>query len=103
MARGPLPSSVPVKTWIVAFDIADDRRRARIVKVLKGACERIQFSVFRTRLNRNEILELRLRVLRIANRREDNIRWYPICEQCLGNVIQEGAGATFEDDSFYLV
>ena len=103
MASGPLPSSVPIKTWIVAFDVASNKRRARIVKVLKGSCERVQFSVFRGRLNRTEVGWLRQQVLRIANRRKDSIRWYPLCEQCLQSVIQEGTGAIQEDDSFYLV
>ena len=45
--------------YFVAYDIADDKRRTRAYKKLKGYGEAVQFSVFHCRLTTNERLRLR--------------------------------------------
>lgn len=40
--------------YLVSYDITDDRRRARIFKLLRGWGERVQFSVFCCQLNPRE-------------------------------------------------
>ncbi len=44
--------------YLVSYDIPDDRRRARIFKLMRGWGERVQYSVFCCQLNPRERLEL---------------------------------------------
>ena len=44
--------------FLVSYDIPDDRRRARVFKLLRGWGERVQFSVFCCQLNPRERLRL---------------------------------------------
>lgn len=39
-------SSEERRLYVVAYDIPDDRRRARVAKVLEGYGDRLQYSVF---------------------------------------------------------
>ena len=39
---------------VIAYDTPDDRRRARLAKLLKGFGERRQYSVFEARLTREQ-------------------------------------------------
>src|SRR5574344_1982258 len=44
--------------YLVSYDIPDDRRRARIFKLMRGWGERVQYSVFCCQLTPRERLEL---------------------------------------------
>lgn len=44
--------------YLVSYDIPDDKRRARIFKLMRGWGERVQYSVFCCQLNSRERLEL---------------------------------------------
>ena len=100
---GPSLSSVPVHTWIVAYDIPDARRRRRVAKTLGGCGERVQFSVFECRLSDNELAAVRRRVLDLTETKTDRVRWYPLCGPCHRKVIQQGEGGIPADDGFWLV
>jgi CRISPR-associated protein Cas2 len=44
--------------YLISYDIPDDRRRARVFKLMRGWGERVQFSVFCCQLNPRERHEL---------------------------------------------
>jgi len=44
--------------YLISYDIPDDRRRARVFKLMRGWGERVQYSVFCCQLNPRERLEL---------------------------------------------
>jgi CRISPR-associated protein Cas2 len=44
--------------YLVSYDIPDDKRRARVFKLMRGWGERVQYSVFCCQLNPRERLEL---------------------------------------------
>jgi CRISPR-associated protein Cas2 len=92
MARAPRPVSVPSHTWVVAYDISDDRRRARIAHVLEGHGVRVQWSVFECRLNRTEMQGLRRRLLALSEPGQDRLRFYPLCGPCCARISEQGLG-----------
>lgn len=70
------------QTWLVAYDISDDRIRRRIERILLAHGERELYSVFRCRLLPVQLRDLRLRLAgQIA--KADSIRYYPVCAACL--------------------
>lgn len=63
--------------YLIAYDIADDRRRAKLASRLKAYGERIQFSVFIVDVKPARIVRLRALLLKILEPTEDSVA---ICE-----------------------
>ena len=100
---GPRPVAIPIRTWMIAYDIADDTRRLRVARALLGFGERVQRSVFECRLDAREVSSLRQRVNQLIDQGRDSVRWYPLCRPCSSRIVQQGAGGVSQDVGFYLV
>ena len=46
------------RSYLVAYDINDDRRRNRVAKILQGYGERLQYSVFLLRVRPSKMLHV---------------------------------------------
>jgi len=72
------------RTWVLAYDVADDRRRARMAKFLEARGQRVQESVFEVLASADELDAL----LRAATEGErfdaavDSVRAWPLCAAC---------------------
>ena len=74
----------PEVALVLVYDIEDDGLRSRVSEIcLDYGLERIQFSAFFGRLNRNRRQELALRLAREVNEASARIRIFPICDQDL--------------------
>lgn len=71
--------------WVFAYDVADDRRRARIAESLKDVGVRVNKSVFECRLSKAAAQRLAQR-LAAALKRGDHLRVYRLCESCRAEV-----------------
>jgi|UniRef100_A0A7C1G3D5 CRISPR-associated protein Cas2 len=71
-----------MRKWhLVTYDVRDDRRLRQVAQLLSGYGERLQYSVFRCRLNAIE-LERLLWELGQVLAEEDNLLVIPLCQQC---------------------
>lgn len=59
--------------FLISYDVADDKRRAKVFKKLKGRGEAVQFSVFRCKLSPTEKLTLRGELWEVLNLNEDRL------------------------------
>jgi len=66
---------------LVAYDIANDRRRVKLHKLLTGYGVQVQESLFECDLDEASIRKLRRHLARTV-RPDDNVRLYPLCQQC---------------------
>ena len=74
----------PEVSVVLLYDIEDDRLRARIADVcIDYGLERIQFSAFFGKLNRNRRQELALKLQNELGDESGRIRIIPVCEQDL--------------------
>lgn len=81
------------RQWmVVSYDITDDRRRTKVMKTLAGYGQRVQYSVFECEVRPAQVDELQRRLRRIIRPEQDSVRFYPLCEECLGKVITLGIG-----------
>ena len=71
---------------LVAFDISDDKRRARLHNALLDFGTPVQYSLFECLLDSEAEARMRQAVGRIARKRLDNVRFYTLCATCLGKV-----------------
>ncbi|MEQ1526004.1 MAG: CRISPR-associated endonuclease Cas2 [Gallionella sp.] len=67
-----------MRLWVIAYDIANDRRRRALVKLLAQCMERVQESVFEGWLNPMEIREVIRQTKEIIESAEDKVRAYPL-------------------------
>lgn len=59
--------------YLVAYDVADDKRRNVIFNTLHGFGDHVQFSVFLCDLNPRELAELRRRLADAAHHAQDQV------------------------------
>jgi len=65
--------------WLVCYDVADDRRRLKLVKQIEKRCQRVQRSVFECPLDEPMLVrQLERYWLPLLNLEEDNLRVYPL-------------------------
>lgn len=80
----PVGKGSPEVSLILIYDIENDRLRSRASDIcLDYGLERIQFSAFFGKLNRNRRQELALRLQREISDESARIRIIPVCEQDL--------------------
>lgn len=83
--------------WIVAYDVADAKRRAKIAAAMEDVGIRIQFSVFECMLTASELKQLIAKLTTLVDHQDDSIRFYPLCADCANKVVRTGKRAGFED------
>ncbi len=80
----PVGRGSPEVSLVLIYDIEDDKLRTRAANIcLDYGLERIQFSAFFGKLNRNRRQELSLRLQRELGDKSGRIRIIPVCEQDL--------------------
>ena len=88
---------------VVSYDIVDDRRRRRVVKILKGYGERVQKSVFECLIGEPQFLKLKERVRGIIDSDEDNVRYYDLCRRCQGVIEFIGSPPKVDEEDYVIV
>jgi CRISPR-associated protein Cas2 len=60
-------------TYLVCYDITEDKRRDQVFKVCKNHGEHLQFSVFECDLNATELAGLQRELLEVISQSEDQV------------------------------
>ncbi len=64
---------------VVSYDISNDKRRRKVVKILEGTGFRMQYSVFECDLDRKQLATLKKRLKPyVEEQTTDSIRFYPL-------------------------
>jgi CRISPR-associated protein Cas2 len=69
-------------THVIAYDISEDARRARVAAVLQAYGDRVQRSVFVCTLEADTLQEVRDRVSGIINPKTDSVYLFRQCAAC---------------------
>ena len=71
---------------IICYDVSDNKLRYKLVKYLEKIAVRVQFSVFKADLNKNEILRLDNYAKKLLNDgKEGNMLIYEVDNELSGN------------------
>jgi CRISPR-associated protein Cas2 len=92
--------------YVIAFDVSDDRRRYRLVRVLLGYAKRVQKSVFEApELRRAAYLRLRSLAEGTVDPATDSLRYYFLCEACADRIefFGKGPGHLDRPDGFEVI
>lgn len=61
------------RTYLVCYDIADDRRLHKVHKTVRGFGDRLQYSVFECQLTPVDLTRCRTRLSKIIDHRADQV------------------------------
>ncbi len=89
--------------YVVCYDVTDDKRRLKIVKLLEGYGDRVQYSVFEMAISPDQLSELVEKLLEKLDPGADRATVYAICGACERRVIRLGRTADVvpgEEDVF---
>ena len=76
---------------VIAYDIVSDRRRDRLVKLLKDyGGQRVNYSVFEFEMKKERFPELKKGIVKVINRKKDSVLFYVLCEACRGKRLSIG-------------
>ena len=93
------------KKWrLVCYDVRDPKRYRRIYKVVKGVARRVQYSVFRCRLDDRELERFRWELAKLMSH-EDRLLIVDLCPSCARRVISRNDVDSWKDEesSFEIV
>ena len=76
---------------VVAYDIKEDRKRARVSKILEKYGIRVNFSVFECMFTDIQLLQVQEKIKKILDNRSDTVIYYPICVNCYTKIIYQPA------------
>jgi len=88
--------------YVVAYDIPDDKRRTRVHKILSGFGRWTQYSLFECHLTDKQLVALQRKLEDHLKPDKDSVRFYYICEGCLGKVETVG-GPKPQEELTYIV
>ncbi len=87
-------------TYVIAYDISEDRRRAQVAALLQAYGDRIQRSVFLCTAEPDRIAEIRSRVAGLIKPETDSVYVFRQCAACWDAVGIHGQ-ATVTDEPLY--
>ena len=83
--------------YIIAYDIADIKRRLRVAKTLESWGYRIQESVFQLRLDTATLARVCARLVALISEGDDVVHICPICASCADRADILGAAVALDD------
>lgn len=90
--------------YLVCYDIVNNHRRHKVAKLLESYGLRVQKSVFECVLDDKQQENLEKRLMKLLNKREDQIRFYPLSAHCRDKVVVLGTQPEFVvDDVAFIV
>ncbi|MEZ4705662.1 MAG: CRISPR-associated endonuclease Cas2 [Caldilineaceae bacterium] len=90
--------------WVVvSYDIPDDKRRTKVMKLLEGYGRRVQFSVFECEVRPADLEQLKVRLGKLLHQEQDDIRIYQLCEACQGKVAALGKAQMHRQAEYKIV
>ena len=72
--------------YVVTYDIADDRRRDKVVKLMESIGTQMNYSVFECMLTEVQYRNMVARLTKLVLRGADWVNIYPICSECYARI-----------------
>ncbi len=88
--------------YVIAYDIPDDKRRTKVHKILVGFGKWTQYSLFECFLTCKQLVLLQAKLAKYLEARQDSVRFYPLCSNCVSRVETVG-GPPPADEVLFLV
>ncbi len=88
---------------VVCYDIPSNKRRNKVAQTLEGFGYRVQESVFECEVSAEQYGKMKQKIMKRIETKEDSVRYYNICANCLTEIELDGLGEVKRDERFYMV
>ena len=88
---------------LIAYDVADSRRLAKVARICKDYGVRVEYSVFECDLNDEQFAHFFKKLEKVINVTEDRLIVYRICSSCMERIQSLGLVARSRKQSLYIV
>ena len=88
---------------VVAYDVADPKRLAKVASICEDYGVRVQYSIFECRLDQETFNDLWLEILEVIDEDEDRVVAYKIDARCAKETETAGTMVCSEKAVCYLV
>ena len=68
--------------YLIAYDIADEKRLKRVAKKMESYGARVQKSIFEAALASADLQRLQEEILDLIDTEEDGVKFFPLCQRC---------------------
>ena len=89
--------------YVISYDISDDKKRTKILKLLKNHGAHVQFSVFECDISIERLTKLVNTMKKTMNPLTDSIRIYSLCDRCKKEIKYAGNAESFLVDSVIII
>ena len=89
--------------YFVTYDISNPKRLSKVSKMLENFGFRVQYSFFECEMEKSKMTEIKAALLDVINLKEDSLKIYPLCSDCLKNVSSVGNGSVFIPQTFMIL
>jgi len=90
-------------TYIISYDISQDRRRAKAANIIKDYGIRVQKSVFECFVKPDSFKKLIAQLDKIIDYKTDSILGYMVCEACLKHKQTMGQNIIQTKEDFFII
>lgn len=88
---------------MISYDVVEDKKRLKLMKLLKDYGDRVQKSVFECNLSQKTYAKVKSGAEAIINKRKDRVRYYRICKGCVDKVEISGWGEVMDEEEFIMI
>lgn len=87
---------------MICYDIADNRRRNKVTRLLEGWGERVQESVFECHITAAQHHQIIRNIATLIDAEQDKVRYYALCGKDRGKLQVLGNGSITQDIAYWL-
>ncbi|CAH1191534.1 CRISPR-associated endoribonuclease Cas2 1 [Candidatus Nitrotoga sp. BS] len=87
---------------MICYDIADDRRRNKVARLLQGWGKRVQESLFECYITARQQRQIIRDIASLIDAEQDKVRYYALCGKDRGKLQVLGNGSETQDIAYWL-
>ena len=88
---------------VVSYDIPEDKRRTKVMKLMKNYGAHVQYSVFECELKEAAYKKMRERLKQLVSPKHDSVRFYFLDEDAVKKIETIGVKPVERAKEFYVV
>ena len=73
-------------TFLVCYDIADDKRLRKVFKTMRDFGDHLQYSVFECQFTATDMARCRAALADLIHHTEDQVLFIPLCARCVEQI-----------------
>lgn len=89
--------------YIITYDISDNKRLAKIARIMVNYTQRVLYSVFEGELTQAQIKEIKEKVAKIMEPMSDSVIYFRLCTECVAKIKSAGKKTPVQTDQAFIV